>query len=95
MNLARLADLRPPLEVHARMDHRIGADDDVVVDVGRRGIFDRHAGRHQLFVFFLSHDSARFCQFRPAVDAANLVGILDHDRFDAEPAAAIRRNEIR
>ena len=63
VNLARLADLGLPFEVHAGMDHRVGPDDHVVVDVGRRGIFDRHARRHELFVFFLSHDSARFCQF--------------------------------
>ncbi len=95
VDLARLADLGLPLDMHARVNHRVGADDHVVVDVGRRGIFDRDARRHELFVFFLSHDSARLCQFRPAVDAVDLVGMLDDDRFDAAPAAAIGRDEVR
>src|SRR5688572_5234138 len=44
--LARLADLRPPLEMHARVDDGIGAHDHVIVNVGGCRIFDRHARGH-------------------------------------------------
>ena len=95
VNLTRLTDFRPPLEVHARMYDCIGANNDPLVDVRRCGILNRHAGCHELFVLFLFHDSARFCQFGPAVDTANLVRILEQDRLDVEFPPAIGRNQIR
>ena len=56
--------------------------------------FDGDAGRHQLFVLFLSHDSARFRQL-PAVDAANLVGILERRRFHPKLLAAVNVGTVR
>src|SRR5688572_13617981 len=44
--LARLADLRPSLEVHTGMDHRISADHHILVDIRCCRIFDRDAGGH-------------------------------------------------
>ena len=67
---------------------------DVGVDVGRRRILDRDAGRHQRVVFLLSHDSAHFRQLRAAVDAANLVGVRDRHGFDAQAALAVNRDQI-
>ena len=90
VNLAAAADRRAPFERHAGMDDRVGADLDVAIDVGRRRILDRDAGRHQFRVLVLSHDSAHCRQLRAAVDAANFVGVRDGQRFDAPARAAGR-----
>ena len=55
---------RAALEVHIRMDHRVGADLTSGLDVGRRRVDERHAGGHQFFVLLLSHDFAHFRQLR-------------------------------
>ena len=57
------------------MNHGVGADLDVGVDVGRGGIDQRDAGGHQFFVLLLSHHPADLGEFCPAVDAADLDGI--------------------
>ncbi len=90
-----LADLRLPFEVDVGMDHGVRAHDHAFVDVSGGRILDRDARGHQFFVLFLSHDAARFCQFRPAVDSAGLVGIAEHDGLDAQSAATIGRNQVR
>ena len=76
------------------MDDRVGADGDVTVDVGGRRILDGDAGRHQLGIFSLSHDSAHFRQLRPAVDSANLIGVRDFQRLDFSSLAAINGNQV-
>src|SRR5206468_8821249 len=79
---------------NAWMDDRVGADSDVAVDVGRRRILDGDAGRHQLGILPLSHDSAHFRQLRPAVDSANFIGVRDFQRLDFSSLTAINGNQV-
>ena len=68
-------------------------DADIAVDVGRCGILDGDAGRHQLLVLPGSHDSTHLFEFHAAVDAPNLVRIRDGQRFDALATARQDRRE--
>ncbi len=94
VNLAVRPDGRPSLERHPGADDRVRAHLDGGVDVGRRRIFDRHAGRHQFVVLLLSHDSAHFRQLAPAVDAADFVGVRHRHGFDAETPLAVHRDQV-
>ena len=94
VDLAGRADLRRALEEDAWMDHRVGADDDVGVDVGGGGIDQRDAGGHQLFVLLLADHGADLCKFSAAVDAANLFGALDRPGRDRALLFAIDRDQI-
>ena len=68
------------------MDHRVGADLHVGIDVGRGRVDERDAGGHQFFVLLLSHEPAHLRQFRPAVDAADLLRVRRRPAF--RPAAS-------
>ena len=76
------------------MDHRVGADLDVRIDVGRGRIDERDAGGHQFFVLLLSHDSAHFRQFGAAVDAPDFLGVVDHERFDRQLPPAVDGDQV-
>ena len=76
------------------MNHRVGADLDVGVDVGRGRVDERDPGGHQLFVLVLSHDPAHFRQFGAAVDAADFLRVVHDQRFHRQLAAAVDGNEI-
>ena len=94
VDFAGRADLRRALEKDARIDHRVGPDDDVGVDVGGRGIDQRDAGGHQLFVLLLADHGGDLCKFGTAVDAADFVGALDRPGRDRALLFAIDRDEI-
>ena len=95
VNLAAVADRRPGLERHARVDDRVDADRHVAIDVGRGGIFNRHPGGHQRCVLGVSHDATHCRELDAAVDAPNLVGIRDGHGLDGEAAVAENGYEIR
>ena len=69
-------------------------DDDIGVDVGGRGIDQRDAGGHELFVLLLADHGADLCKFGTAVDAADFVGALDGPGRDRALLLAIDRDEI-
>ena len=76
------------------MDDRVRPDLDFRIDVGRGRIDDGDAGRHQFFVLVLSHEPAHFREFGPAVDAANLQGIGDVQRFDGQLPAPVDGDQV-
>ena len=77
------------------MDDGIRTDLDVTVDVSGSGIRDGDAGRHQLFVLALSHQTAHFRQLGLAVDTVDLVGVRRGDRFDGQLPSAIHLQDGR
>src|SRR6185503_12295418 len=82
------------LDGHAGVYHRVGADFDVRIDVGRGRVDDGDAGCHQFFVFCLSHDSAHFREFGAAVDPPDFLGIVDNERFDRQLPPAVDGNQV-
>ena len=94
LDLARRPDPRLPFDDHAGVNHRVGANLDVRIDVGRGRVDERDAGRHQFFVLVLSHEPAHFRQFRAAVDAADFLRVVDHERFDRQLAPAVDGDQI-
>ena len=82
------------LDHYTGVYHRISANLDVRVDVGRGRIDNGHAGRHQLFVLLLSHEGAHFRQFSAAVDAADFLRVVDLQGFDRQLAFTVNRHEI-
>ena len=94
VNLTGRADFCLPLENHARVNHGVRSDLDVFLDIRRRRIDDGDAGRHQLFVLRLSHDRAYFRELRPAVDAPDLLRILQYQCFHRQLAPPIDRHEV-
>ena len=76
MDFARGSDARVALEKDARVNHGVGPDCDVGVDVGGGRVDQRDAGGHQLFIFLLADHAADLCELGSAVDAADLVGLL-------------------
>ena len=94
VDLARGADLCRAFEKDTWIDHRVGADDDVGVDVGGGGIDQRHAGGHEFFVLLLADHGADLCKFSAAVDPANFVGTPDRPGGDRPFLFAIDRDEI-
>ena len=81
VDLARGTNARPALDDHARVDHGVGADLDVRIDVGRGRIDQGDARRHELFVLLLSHEPAYLRQLRSAVDAADFLWIVNENVF--------------
>ena len=94
VDLAAAADRRLAFERHAGMDDRVASDVDMRIHVGRRRILNRDAGGHQLLVLRLSHDSAHCRQLEAAVDSPDFVGVRHGQRFDAEPALPVERNDV-
>ncbi len=94
VNLTGRADLGLSFQMHARMDHRIGTDLHIRIDIRRGRVLDRHAGCHQLFVLLLPHDAAYLRQLGVAVDAKHLVGLFKSDRLDSSLLPSIESDEI-
>ena len=90
------ADRRAPFERHAGMDDRVrrrsSTSRSMYVVAGSSIVTPAAIS---CVVFCVSHDSAHCRQLDAAVDAANLVGIRDGDRFDRRPALPVDRDEIR
>ena len=95
MNFTGAADSRLTFEMHARVNHCVGTDLHVGVDICGGRIFNRDPGSHQLFVLRLSHDAAYLCQLGAAIDAAHLVGVFERHRFHDPPLAAVGPDQIR
>src|SRR5207244_1166154 len=95
MQLAPAADSCSTLQRDARMDDGVGADVDSLIDIGRRGIFNRDARRHELRVFLLPHQPAHLRQLLAAVDSPYFVGVLHGHRRHYLSAPAINVDEIR
>ena len=83
VNLAAAADGGAPFDRDAGMDDGVRADHHVAIDIGGSGIFNGHAGVHQLNILFLSHDPADLRQLAAAVDAADFVSARQHERLHA------------
>src|SRR6185312_14993055 len=67
VDLASRADRRGAFDRDTRMYDRIGTDAHTRIDVRRRRILDRDAGRHEFRVLSVSHDSAYVCKLSAAV----------------------------
>ena len=95
VNLARRADPGAALEEDARVNHRVAADLDVAVDVGR--------GRDRSSVTPAAISSSFFCcrtiaadlgELRPAVDAADLLCVGHRNVVTTRFLAAVNRDQI-
>jgi len=82
VQLASGADDGASLEDDAWVNHGVGTDGHVGVDIGRCRVLDGDTGGHQLFVLALSHDPSDLRQFGLAVDPANFVRVIDLDGLD-------------
>ena len=94
VNLASGADDRLPFDRDPGVDDGVGADLHIAIDERGRGIFNRHAGRHERGHFRLAHDAADRSQLGAAVDAPNFVGIHHGDGLDAAALRAVDGDEI-
>src|ERR1043166_8361061 len=94
LDLAGGADPGVSLERDTRMDDCVGADFDVRFDVGRGRVDDGDAGCHEFFVLCLSHDSTHFRELGAAVDAPNLLWVVDGQRFHRQLAPAVDANQV-
>ena len=94
MDLAGRSHACLPLEIYIRVNDRINPNLDIRVDVCGGRIHEGHAGRHQFFVFFLSHEGTYFSEFRPAVDTADLGCVGHRLARDDQVAPTIDRHEI-
>ncbi|MNC89288.1 hypothetical protein D3C83_51980 [compost metagenome] len=77
LDLAGRSDARRAFDDDSGMDDRVGADLHVRIDVGRGGVDQRDASRHQFLVLLLSQHRAHFRQLRSAVDSADFLRIVD------------------
>src|SRR5207249_11760069 len=89
LNLAADADSRLAFGRYAWLNEGVGANRHVAVAVGRGRVFDGDARSHQFVILSCSHDAAHFRQLAAAVDAADLVGVLDGHRRYGPPALAV------
>ena len=76
------------------MDHGVGTDDDIAVDIGGRRINQRDTCGHQLFVLLLANHGTDLGKLCAAVDAANLFRALDRPRGDRALLFAIDGDQI-
>ena len=95
VDFTRGANLRRPFQEHARVDHRIGSDNDVAVDVGGGRVNQRDTCGHQLFVLLLADHGTDLGKFCAAVDAANLFRALDRPGSDGVFLFAIDGDQVR
>ena len=94
VDLARGTNARPALDDHAWVDHGVGADLDVRIDVGCGRIDQGDARRHELFVLLLSHEPAYLRQLSSAVNASDFLWIVNENALHQQLAPPVDRHEI-
>ena len=77
-----LAELARAENLNVGTDNAVGRDFGLFRNVGRRGIDERHARRHQLAVNGRTNFRFHICQLLARVDAGELRRVVSNPRFD-------------
>src|SRR5450759_3491919 len=85
--------VRPRSETPGR-NHRVRADHHVFAHVGRRGVFERDARRHQGNAPRLPHPLAHGRELSPRVDAEDFFGAIDGVRSHPAPRPPVDSDQV-
>ena len=94
LDFAGCPDAALSLNRHTGMYYRVGAHLHIGIDVGCGRVDDRDAGGHQFFVLRLSHKATHFRELRAAVDAPDLLRVVDNERFHRQLAAPVDAYQV-